>query len=119
MPPPSLRILIVDDNEEMGFSLRLLLQSAGYQVEVIQDGASALATAAEYAPDVAIIDLHLPDMTGYQLARALRRSASLPAMRLIALSGESNESLAMHEADFDHFLKKPASPEELLNAIGG
>jgi two-component system CheB/CheR fusion protein len=115
------RILIVDDNVDAAASLASLLGMHGHQVEVTHSGISALGIAPEFEPDVVLLDIGLPGMDGYEVARRMR---SVPATRralLIAVSGyDSPEDRERgREAGFDHHVVKPAGIESLLALIQG
>ncbi len=108
------RVLIVDDDEDAGGMLFDVLGSLGFEVAQAGDGARALAVAATFAPDVALLDLQLPDMSGYALAHALRVQAQGRPCRLIVLSGNGPGA----EADqVDAHLRKPTPLAELLAAL--
>ena len=101
------RILVADDNRDFAVSLAALLRGMGNDVRVEHDGAAAAATAAEYRPDFAFLDIGLPKLNGFDLARKLR--ASHPACVLVAVTGwgqESDRTLAK-SAGFDDYLVKP------------
>jgi CheY-like chemotaxis protein len=115
------RILVVDDREAQAQSLGMLLESMGHQVRTAHNGESALRTAAEFNPDVALIDIGLPDMNGYELARRLRQQPRFKNMLLIAQTGwgRDEDRQAAHEAGFDHHLAKPIDFEALFRLIEG
>jgi len=110
------RILIVDDDVSAADSLALLLQSTGYgDARVAYTGATALALAVEFVPTVALVDLELPDMSGYELARQLSQHPQLRTLRLIALTADSEHpgrELA-REAGVERYLIKPVGSAEL------
>lgn len=113
------RILIVDDNEDAARGLALLLEVYAHQVRVAHQGETVLQLAQTWKPEVVILDIGLPGMDGYSVARELRRQQGSEEMRLIALSGHGQEEdrrLAF-EVGFDEYLVKPAGPEELLEAL--
>jgi signal transduction histidine kinase/ActR/RegA family two-component response regulator len=113
------RILVVDDNVDAAETLFLMLESAGYAVRTAGDGPSALALIDAFRPDVAILDIGLPGMDGYELARRLRADPRLAGMRLIALTGygrEPDRSRAL-ESSFQEHLVKPVRPDLLLDAV--
>src|SRR5262249_6794079 len=83
----SLRVLVADDNRYGANALAQLLTSWGYQVRVVYDGPAALQSAQTHPPDVALIDLGLPGMDGYQVALHLRQQAQLKRGKLIAITG--------------------------------
>jgi len=116
----STRVLIVEDDEDTALLLAENLADRGYTLEVVHDGEAALARAAVFKPDVAVLDVGLPDMDGYQLAIRMRALVGLPdVLRLIALTGYSGESerRRSREAGFDVHLVKPAMPDDVASAI--
>ncbi|BBQ00282.1 hypothetical protein BSFA1_54100 [Burkholderia sp. SFA1] len=119
-----LRVLVVDDNHDAADSLGMLLSALGTEVRVVYDGASALASAAEWTPSAVVLDLGMPILDGWEVARRFRRDPALKDIKLIALSGwgqdEDRERTA--SAGFDHHLIKPAdfsSLQRLLASIQG
>jgi CheY-like chemotaxis protein len=110
------RILIVDDDVDAADSLASLLQSTGYgDARVAYTGATALAMAVEFAPTVLIVDLDLPDMSGYDVARHLSQHPQLHNLRLIALAAGSEHpgrELA-REAGIERYLTKPVGAAAL------
>ncbi len=114
------RILIVDDDVDAAAALASLLQSAGYgDARVAHTGATALAVAVEFVPTILLVDLDLPDMSGYAVARQLSQHPQLRNLRLIALTANSahpGRELA-REAGIERYLIKPvaaAALEELF-----
>jgi CheY-like chemotaxis protein len=114
------RILIVDDDVVAAAALASLLQSAGYgDARVAHTGATALAVAVEFVPTILLVDLDLPDMSGYAVARQLSQHPQLRNLRLIALTANSahpGRELA-REAGIERYLIKPvgaAALEELF-----
>lgn len=116
-PDLSRRILIVDDNVDAADLLDVLLCSFGHTTAVAHTGQEAIAEASTFRPEVVLLDIGLPDMTGYDLARALRRT--LPGITLIAISGWGQESdrERSREAGIDHHLVKPATAEQIHRAM--
>lgn len=112
-------LLIIEDNADAARMLADLLETEGYTVDVAVDGATGLARARELAPEVILCDIGLPDMDGYDLARALRREPALSHSRLIALSGyaQSEDRERSEAAGFDAHLAKPADLAELERLI--
>ena len=109
------RILVVDDNHDSAESMAILLRLWGHHVEVAHDGPEALEAAAAQQPDLAFLDIGLPGMDGYRLARELRAWAGDAGLTLIALTGlgrEGDRRRAM-EAGFDRHVTKPVTPETL------
>jgi PAS domain S-box-containing protein len=119
--PPSAaeRVLIVDDNEDGAEMLGAALERRGYRTRVAHDAPTALVLAAEFAPDVAFLDIGLPVMDGYELAAHLRDIPGLANMRLIALTGYGQESdrRRTHEAGFHVHLVKPVDIDTIEAAL--
>jgi CheY-like chemotaxis protein len=116
---PSLKILLVEDSEVARRSTALLLQMSGHQVRAVPTGQAALNAAAEFLPDVFILDIKLPDINGYELLARLKNQDRLTRARFIAITGYEEEDLPDNGTgvEFDHFLRKPldiASLESLL-----
>jgi signal transduction histidine kinase len=111
------QIMLVEDNEDGRTMLRAALEGAGHVVQTAADGFTALALAAAFRPEVAILDIGLPGMDGYQVARVLR--SRYPAVLLIALTGYGQEAdaEAAREAGFDAHCTKPVTIEQLLEEI--
>ena len=113
-----LRIGIVDDNEDAAVTLGMFLESSGHTVQVAHSGGAALRDLPAFRPDVCLLDIGLPDITGFELARALQARADTVSAVLIAVTGyaqdkDREEALA---AGFDDLLAKPVSLEK-LNAL--
>jgi signal transduction histidine kinase len=106
---PARRILVVDDNGDAADSLALLLSIAGHATRTARDGPQALAAAEEFRPEVVILDLGLPGIDGYEMARRLRERYGPDAPLLVALTGYGQEEdrRRSHEAGFDHHVVKP------------
>ena len=120
-PPPrrACRILVVDDNQDAAQATAVLLELAGHEVKAVGDGHDALASAPVFAPHVVLLDIGLPRLDGYAVARELRTLDETSSACLIALTGygqPADRGRAM-EAGFDHHLTKPADPDELLRVI--
>jgi len=111
----ALHVLVVDDNRDAADSLRMLLEMWGHDVRVAYDGAEGLEVARSYHPDCLVLDIGLPAMNGYDLARRVRQEPGLERAKLIALTAYSGEAHARRarEAGFDYQLVKPASLSEL------
>ena len=108
------RVLLVDDNADAAELLAAYLRHEGHEVRIALDGPSALAEADTFVPDVAVLDIGLPGMDGYELARELRRR-DLPHLRLIALTGYglASDRQRSLDAGFDEHLVKPVDPTVL------
>jgi two-component system CheB/CheR fusion protein len=113
------RVLIVDDNADSAETLAMLLSHAGHRVETAADGPSALASALEIRPDVIVLDIGLPGMTGYEVAQRLRAEPSMASTFLIALTGygRPEDAQLAQAAGFDVHLVKPVSPRVLLDLL--
>jgi PAS domain S-box-containing protein len=111
----TLRVLIVDDNRDAADSLNLLLASMGQNVYVAYDGQSAISAAKTFKPDVVLLDIGMPHMSGYEVARALRADASAVNAALIAVTGwgQDADKERAKEAGFTHHFVKPISEEAL------
>jgi PAS domain S-box-containing protein len=118
--PAAPRILVVDDNVDGAATLAELLQMMGCHVRVANDGITALAMVAETAPDVVLLDIGLPDLNGYEVARRVRAMTGVRQPRLIALTGwgqEQDKRLAA-QAGFDDHWTKPVDPSRLQQLAG-
>ncbi len=111
------RVLIVDDNADAAELLATAFELAGHEVRVAYDGAQALAAAADFDPEVAVLDLGLPVLDGYELGRRLR--ASHPSLSMIALSGYARDAdrARTEEAGFDRHFAKPVDLATLLSSL--
>ncbi|MFC5547046.1 response regulator [Massilia aerilata] len=114
-----LRVLVVDDNADAADSLVALLDVLGHTTMVAHDGVDGLAAAREFVPDLVLLDIGLPGMSGHEVARAIRRTAALRQVVLIALTGWGSQSdqRQSQEAGFDQHLTKPVSLEALEQAL--
>jgi two-component system, OmpR family, response regulator len=103
------RLLVVDDNKDSAESLASLLKVIGNEVRTAYDGAAALAAVHTFAPDVVLLDIGLPEMDGYEVARQIRGRPHQPQPMLIALTGygADEDQRRSYEAGFDHHLTKP------------
>jgi two-component system, OmpR family, KDP operon response regulator KdpE len=108
-----LRILVVDDEQQILRALRTSLHGAGYEVETAETAEGALAAAAMRPPDAVILDLVLPDGTGTDVCRELRKWSSAPVIVLSAV-GEEHEKVAALDAGADDYVTKPVGIDELL-----
>ncbi|MGH8824719.1 MAG: response regulator transcription factor [Jiangellaceae bacterium] len=106
------RVLVVDDDPTVSDVVRRYLERAGFDVDKAGDGLSALALAAERPPDLVVLDLMLPGMSGLEVCRRLRRSSDVPVVMLTAL-GEESDRVVGFETGADDYVTKPFSPREL------
>ena len=119
--PTARRILVADDNEDFARSFAFILGAMGNDVRVAHDGAHALATAGEFRPDVAFLDIGLPKLNGYDLARGLRAAPASRHCVLIAVTGwgQEDDRRRAQEAGFDHHLVKPVEPSAIEALLAG
>ena len=117
--PAGLRVLVVDDNKDAAASLALLLETMGNDVRTAHDGEQAAVVASEFQPDVALLDIGMPKLDGYEAARRIRRESNGRPVRLVALTGYGQESdrRKSQEAGFDRHLVKPLRPQVLLDLL--
>jgi signal transduction histidine kinase len=115
------RVLVADDNKDAADSLAMILEMAGHEVRVVHDGRAALSLAQTFRPDVALLDIGMPQFNGYEVAKALRREPWGANIYLMALTGwgqEGDRQQAM-DAGFDRHLTKPVDPDNLEAAVAG
>ncbi len=113
------RILLVDDNEDYAGSLARVLKAMGHEVRVEADGEAGLAAACEFRPDVALLDIGMPRMNGFELARRLRERPETAATLLVAVTGFSQpaDRERGRESGFDAYLVKPVEVERLTELL--
>lgn len=117
--PSGRRVLVVDDNADAAESLAKLLRLRSYDVQIADNGPHAISTAATFHPDVVLLDISMPGMDGYEVARRLRELPQASSTLLVALSGYGRESDVRKSLDagFHHHLTKPASLETLYDVL--
>jgi CheY-like chemotaxis protein len=115
------RILVVEDEADAREGLRMLLEASGYAVETAADGVDGLTKLLDGPPDAAVVDIDLPGLNGYELARRARAAPASRGVRLIALTGYGREKdrRAAAEAGFDRHLTKPITFSILRGALDG
>jgi CheY-like chemotaxis protein len=103
-------VLVVDDNHDSAESVGLLLETRGSEVRIAHDGPSALEVAREFHPEVALLDIGMPGMDGYEVARHIRSKYPERRTALVALTGwgQDKDRERAREAGFDRHLVKPA-----------
>jgi CheY-like chemotaxis protein len=113
-PSRSWCVLVVDDNQDAADSLAQSLRLSGHRVDVAYTGMSALARVRACHPEIVLCDLGLPELSGYDFAKAVRREL-LQTIRLVAISGYSQpeDIRKSHEAGFDAHVAKPAKPSDI------
>jgi CheY-like chemotaxis protein len=118
-----LRVLVVDDNADASETLTMLLGLWGHDVQSAADGPTALATAAAHRPDVVLLDISLPGMSGYEVADRLRADPDLRDTVLVAMTGygQAEDKKETRRAGFSLHLVKPVEPDvlqKLLSELG-
>ena len=116
------RVLIADDNLDAAESLQLWLQLAGHEVRIAANGTEALSVAEAFLPEVVLLDLGMPEVSGFDVARRIRAAPWGRGIVLIALTGwgQEEDRRRTAEAGFDHHLTKPIPPdtiEELIRTL--
>lgn len=116
---PKHRILVVDDNVDAAESLALLLRMKGQEVRVAFDGPGAITAAHDFSPEAVFLDIGMPGMDGYEVARRLRHELRASSVVLLALTGwgQQEDKRRAAEAGFDHHLTKPVEPSALENLL--
>ena len=115
----TLRVVVADDNVDFAESLQAILEMKGHEVTVVHDGESALAAILRRPPDVAVLDIGMPGLNGYDVARRLRADPATASLALVAVTGwgQAADKQAAAEAGFDRHLVKPLAPDELLDVL--
>jgi two-component system CheB/CheR fusion protein len=115
-----MRVLVVEDNETTAENLALLLRSAGHEVEVAPDGLAAMKAAENHHPDVVLLDIGLPDIGGWEVARELQALPTEKRPLLVAVTGYGQEEdrRRSREAGIDLHLTKPINPSQLQHLLG-
>jgi CheY-like chemotaxis protein/two-component sensor histidine kinase len=116
---PSLRVLVVDDNVDAAQTLRMLLKTTGHDVFTVYDGPTALKAVLDFRPNVVLLDIGLPGLDGFEVAKRLREDQSLNDVVLIAMTGygQAEDLQRSKEAGFNHHLVKPADFEKVCNIL--
>jgi two-component system, OmpR family, response regulator len=114
------RILVADDDVDAVASLTALLEDEGYEVRGVHRGGDVLQAIFHFAPDVVLLDIGMPQMTGYEVARVLRERYGSARPALIAVTGRSADAdrQQARAAGFEHHVAKPYEPGVLLRLIG-
>ena len=113
------RVLVVDDNPDAADSLAMLLQALGNDVCVAYDGEEAVDKALQFSPEIVLLDIGLPKMHGYDVAKRIRDAQGCAVM-LVAVTGwgQEDDRRRSREAGFDYHFTKPVDPEDLARLIG-
>jgi CheY-like chemotaxis protein len=117
--PGGLRILVIDDNRDGADTLAAVLRALGYQTCTAYDGFAALAAVDAFRPDAMVVDIGLPGIDGFSLARSIRGKSAYARSLMIALTAYRGEEyrLQSKQAGFDHYLVKPADLTQLRNLL--
>jgi signal transduction histidine kinase/CheY-like chemotaxis protein len=117
--PPPKHVLVVDDNRDAAEMLTLMLRLDGHEVRVAHDGAEALREVRDWTPEVVLLDIGLPGMSGYEVARHLLGGNGAPRPLLVAMTGygQDEDRRRSREAGFTHHLVKPVDPQELRQLL--
>ena len=115
------RILIADDNRDAAESLAMLLQMEGHEVTVVHDGREAVTAFEKTRPDAALLDIGMPGLNGYEIARIIRRAPHGRDVTLIAVTGwgQDNDKAQATEAGFNHHFTKPVEPDAITALLAG
>lgn len=118
-PTPTRKVLVVDDNLDAAHSLATLLQIWGHEICIAHSGPEALQAAATFQPEIVLLDIGLPGMNGYEVARQLRQQPRSQRLVLAAVTGygQEHDRRQSGEAGFDHHLTKPVAPATLQNLL--
>lgn len=117
-----LRILVADDEQDAVLTLSTLLRLEGYEVNGVYDGVTAWTVAEDFKPDVAILDISMPGMSGFEVARNLRMRYGEDGILLIAITGVWNtgsDKILSKLSGFDQHFGKPLEPRVLLDILAG
>lgn len=119
LPGRPLRILLADDDRDSTLSLSTLLKLEGYDVRHVYDGDATLKAVREFEPDVVLVDIGMPKLNGYDVARAVRERYGKEGPVLVALTGwkQASDRILAQLAGFDHHVAKPYDPGRLLELV--
>jgi CheY-like chemotaxis protein len=117
--PDHLRVLVADDNRDSADSFAMFLQISGHEVRTAYAGDEALAIAAEFSPQVALVDIGMPEVNGYEVARRIRAAEWGKDVILVAITGwgQDEDKRQAEAAGFDHHLVKPVDLDRLQQLI--
>ncbi len=116
---PSRRVLVADDNRDAAETLAMLLSMEGHNVEMVHDGHAALEATESFQPEIALLDIGMPGLNGYELAKRIRQGSLGRAVTLIAVTGwgQDNDKAQALAAGFNHHFTKPVEPERLIELL--
>ena len=113
----ALRIIVADDEADSVIALKLLLNDEGHDVIGLSKGAEVMRMVEEFRPDVVVLDIAMPDRSGYEIAKEIRERYGQITPLLIAITGkykQASDKMLGEMVGFDHYLVKPYDPNELL-----
>lgn len=118
--PRPLRIVVADDDRDTVLTLKMVLRHEGHEVRGVYRGSDVLKHVKEFDPDVVLADINMPELNGYEVARAVRSQYGDKRPLLIAISGvykKDSDKILGQLAGFDHYLTKPYEPSDILRLI--
>ena len=110
-PRKTLRILVVDDDPDSAATMAAVLQTVGHDVQMVTDGTQAAEVAWEFHPDVVLLDLRMPGIDGYEVARRIRDQGDQTLV--VAVTGFTRDDRLFQDAGFDHYMTKPIDLDDL------
>jgi CheY-like chemotaxis protein len=113
---PGKRVLVVDDSADTARMMKVLLKRHGFEARIANDGDEALAVATSFLPDILLLDLVLPGLSGQEVAAEVRKQPALAGARIVAVSGYGHQGIPPH---FDDLIVKPVDHEALLRLLSG
>jgi CheY-like chemotaxis protein len=113
------RVLVVDDNKDIANSVAALLRLLGHTVLPTYDGATAIALAGDFKPDIAFLDIMMPEMDGFEVARQLREQPALKGLKIVALTALDEATILQKQGypGFAAHLIKPTSAQDLMDTL--
>ena len=117
--PFSLRVMVVDDNHDTADVLAAILKLSGHDVRSLYDGPSAIKTALEFLPHVILMDVGLPQLDGYEVAKKIRELPTIKDVVMVAVTGYAGtvDRVKSYQAGFNNHLAKPASVEDVQRIL--
>jgi len=115
-----LRVLIAEDDRDTVVTLMMLLREEGHEVRGVHTGRNVMSVVSDFDPDAVILDIHLPELSGWEVARTIRARHGLERPMLIGVSGEYKQGadrILSEILGFDHYLLKPYNPNDLLTLL--
>jgi DNA-binding response OmpR family regulator len=116
-----LRIIVADDDRDTVLTLMMLLRDEGHEVRSVHSGRHVMGAVLDFDPDAVILDIHMPELSGWEVARTIRAQRGLERPLLIGISGEYKQGadrILSEILGFDYYLLKPYNPGDLLTLLG-